>query len=163
MSALSNIKKDVIDYLKSHSPLSGVEILEEFEPEPNKSAIESPIIFVGIEAVDLSPSGLGGYFGEQKQYSYSGGFAKVTLRFDCYSPQENSAISCHVIFEEICVKMMGSKFGISKIYCDNISSKKAGFSNKLTAKADILICMASEEELKPVTEFIIKRSDFNYS
>ena len=73
---------------------AGLHCLTEF-PLKNLPRLQSPMVAVGVKAVELSPAAIGGYLGADADQKACPGFlASTTVLLDVYSPYKSGGTAC---------------------------------------------------------------------
>jgi hypothetical protein len=125
--------------------------------------VRETTIAVGLERVEFVPAALGGYLGEHASLShgireFSGPFAEITLRFDCYRPQAEPFDS-HFI--ESIYECLLPLTGISRIWCDPIRPEPGALANHLRILAAVRVLLTVGDEAPSIEQIILKRRSFD--
>jgi hypothetical protein len=157
MSKLNDLKQQIADYLASCGEFAGAEVLTAYPGRERAYPLPRAVVAVGIDGVELSPVGLGGYLGESGVETLYGGNARITLRFDLYCPIKEEAGSLHTLYEGLCEALMVNRnpFGVTKLTCGEIQIDAAVSAHRVTAKATLAAAILRGKEEERFTEVAV--------
>jgi hypothetical protein len=161
MSKLTDLKQQIADYLAACDGFENAEVLAAYPGRERAYPLPGAAVAVGIDGVELSPAGLGGYLGEAGTEALYGGNAAVTLRFDLYAPVTEEGNRLHALFEGLCGALMVDRnpFGVTRLTCGEIQFDAAVSANRLTARGTLSAALLrGEEEERFRAAHITKRS-----
>ena len=101
---------------------AGLHCLTEF-PLKNLPRLQSPMVAVGVKAVELSPAAIGGYLGEDAdQKACSGFLASATVLLDAYSPYKSGGTACLETMQTAVRVLLAGGTGqaLRKVRMDNV-------------------------------------------
>lgn len=101
---------------------AGLHCLTEF-PLKNLPRLQSPMVAVGVKAVELSPAAIGGYLGEDAdQKACSGFLASTTVLLDAYSPYKSGGTACYETMQAAVQVLLAGGTGqtLRKIIVNNV-------------------------------------------
>ena len=127
---LTQLKQALADLLQGAPGLGEAEVLPAF-PAGKHLPLTGPAIILGVDGMELSPAGLGGFSPKE-----AGSLAAITVRFDLFSPGKDGP-NLHLLHEALCRSLMekGESFGLAKIWCDPLAWDDSAGSYRLSARA----------------------------
>lgn len=165
MENLTELKQEIVQRLTQSGAFSEVDIVEAYELRCREYPITRSVIAVGVEAVELTPGGLGGYYGEREQQPLYGGGARVSLRFDLYAPQAEGSGRLHGLYESLCDILMlrGNTLHIEKMWCGDVIHEASDAALHLAARATLHTVILRGEDEDPAAigqvRFVYRRPD----
>lgn len=73
---------------------AGLHCMTEY-PQKNLPRLQSPMVTVGVKAVELGPAAIGSYLGKNADQKACNGFrASTTVLLDVYSPYKSGGTAC---------------------------------------------------------------------
>lgn len=158
---ITQLKAQVVDYLTNNGSLGAVRVLGAFGAVEREFPLKRPVVAVGLDAVELAPAGLGGYWGESAADALYGSGATIALRFDLYCPPDKGADGLHGIYEALCDRLMlrGNPFGVLRLSCGEVSFDRAASVNRLTVKAVLRAAVLLRDEEAPIGRIDVIRKD----
>lgn len=160
MDSITELKYRVADYLRNNGSLAAAKVMTAFPSSQRDFPLIKPVVAVGLEGVELTPGGFGGYWGENSGESLYGSGAAITLRLDLYCPLSQSGDGCHDLYEAICDRLMlrQNPFGVLKLRCGEISYDKLACANRLTALCTLRAGLTIQDENVPIEHFQVTRN-----
>jgi len=127
---LTALKQALAELLQSASGLAEAEVLPAF-PAKKHLPLQSLAILLGIDGLELTPGGLGGFC-----HGQDGSPASITIRFDLFAPGSGGR-DLAILYEALCAALVQSsaQFGLSRIWRDPLAWDDAAGSYRLTARA----------------------------
>jgi hypothetical protein len=159
MQTLTQVREEILELLKADYRFEGVTLLSEFSGARRHLPVKETTIAVGINRVELAPAALGGYVGETVSLSHGrrslcGPLAEITLRFDCWRPQNEDFGS---LFIESVYECLLPVTGLRKIWCEAITPEQGALANHLRIFASVQTLLVSESESSRYDEIVLKR------
>ena len=127
---LAGLKQALAEVVQSAPGLAQVDVLPAF-PVRKHLPLAGASILLGIDGMELTPAGLGGFASEQ-----AGDSASVTVRFDLYDSRGAGA-DLQLFYEALCGALIqqSAAFGLSRVWRDAITWDDAAGSYRLSARA----------------------------
>ena len=165
MQSLSGVRGQIVELISGDIRFDGVKVISEYSGAPRNLPVTETTIAVGLERVEFVPAALGGYVGEASTTAFgirefSGPFAEITLRFDCYRPQAQP-FGSH--FVENIYEILLPLVGIARIWCDPIRSDQGALANHLRIFATMRTLLCAGDETQAIEQIILKRRNFGYA
>ncbi len=163
---MNELKESIAAYLRGWTGLAECDILCEY-PARRALPLRRAALAVGLDGIDLSPAGLGNYFGaaatgdgDGSLSALYGSTAVVTLRCDVYLPGSDGA-GCHRLYEELCAALTGqsARFGLLRLWCDPIKYDADAGASRLTARAALRAAFTGSERAAAIREFRVRAAD----
>lgn len=157
MNSLTALKEQVIRRLSAKAGLARCMIAASFPS--GRVHPQSPVVAAGVEAVSLSPAGLGG-FSEPAA-------CEVTLRLDIFSPGKDGS-ELHPLCEALLSALLeeSGSLGLLKAWCDPPVWEDFAASWRLTVRASLHGALSPSAAIhpagEPITDITV-RSDQNVS
>ena len=122
------LKQALAELVQKAPGLAEVDVLSTF-PIPKHLPLGGPCVLLGIDGLELTPGGLGGFSREQA------GEASVTLRLDFYDPRGDGA-GLQLLYEALCAALIqgSAGFGLSRVWRDPVTWDDAAGSYRLSAR-----------------------------
>lgn len=160
MESITQLKRQVADYLRNNGSLATAKVMTSFPSAQRDFPLKKPLVAVGLEGVELTPGGFGGYWGERGEQSLYGSSAAITLRIDLYCPVSHSGDGCHDLYETICDRLMlrQNPFGALKLGCGEIGYDKLAWANRLTVLCTLRAGLTVQDENVLIDSFRVERT-----
>lgn len=158
MGQIAEIKEQALSLLRGSPGFANWHLVGEFPGTARGLPVQKPTLAVGIDRVEASAGGLGGYLGEADGLSHIGAVAEVTLRFDGWIPRDSRIGGAQALFETLCEALMEG-LGAEKIWCEQSGTDDRTLSTHLVAKAALKTCLARSEAAPLMGDIIIRQRE----
>ena len=156
MQTLSQIREEILALLKADHRFEGVNLLSEFSGAQRNLPVKETTIVVGINAVTLSPAAFGNYVGG----ALNGPSAEISLRFDCWRPQNEDFGS---MFIESVYECLLPVTGLQRIWCEAIKPEPGALANHLRIFATVQTLLTATSESVHYEQIILKRRNTSHA
>lgn len=155
------LKTDLVQYLQGREGFDGVRIQAAFPADKREYPLKQPVVAVGLDSVEISPGGLGGYWGEREGEALFGDGAQITVRFDLYAPAPEGGGRLHDLYEALCGALMpvAGPFGLTRLWCGEAAYDKEAAANRLVAKATLRAAVLRGEDEPRIRAFELRRNN----
>lgn len=155
------LKATLLDYLRPLPAFRQAKLLEEFPAGAREYPLRVPTLAVGIDGVEASSGGLGGYWGEEETGAASiyGKALTLTLRFDLLCDPGKGGSACHLLWEALCAALMLEQCPLpfQRLWCGQLEYDKALSLNRLTARGTLRALLSRGDSSMLIERFEVKK------
>jgi len=163
MSTMTALKQEILAYLEGLSgPLHTARITAEYPDALRACPLKKPVVAVGLESVELTEGGFGGYYGKDPQSAdLFGRAALVTVRLDILCPTAQGGEGCHRLYEALCDALLLSRtsFGFYRLRCEDIRHDRDCMANHLRVLGSLRGAVTKGDDSLAVREFDLRRRE----
>lgn len=140
-TTLGRIKERIKEAFLQDTRFGKTCVTTEFPGTSLSFPLDTPEISVGIEKVEVSPSGFGGFIGTETKLSgdalatLEGLNASVTLRVDCYTAEQASPLLRDRLQEGIYEVLLAPPFNASTVWTEPSKAVASKFATHTCTKA----------------------------
>ena len=143
LTTLGRIKELIVTAFLQDTRFGNASISTEFPGTSLSFPLESPEISVGIEKVEIAPSGFGGYVGtelaqkENTLTALQGLNASVTVRVDCYTAEQANPQLRDTLQEGIYEVLLAPPFNATTVWTEPSKAVSRKFATHTCSKATL--------------------------
>ena len=158
--SIGALKQALAQYLQGVPALKQAKLLTEYPAAEREYPLKAPVVAVGLDAMEVLPGGLGGYWGEQQDLTAVYGRAlELTIRFDFLCAPKQGGAACHELWEAVCTALALEQcpFAFQKLWCGQLEFDKTLSANRLTARASLRALLARSDSVLPIGSFKVEK------
>lgn len=155
MNQISELRQSILTTLSSASQLQSAQLSTAHNGTNRHLPVQHPMLFVGLDKLNLEPSGMGNLVGVVSEKMQQGQLAELTFRFDLEIPQTCDSSVLYILFEDLCWTLLQSDLGIHAIWCEPVLSQSVSLGSSLVAKATLKTYLSKQESLQEWSDFYV--------